>query len=205
MKSCLKFGLMGLGLLVVIVIVVVVVFAVGVDSPPSSPASGGSAASGSADSTATRAGSAAKVVEPMTLPSFYVGDTVQVGKVAWTVLEALDHGNVLKSSNSFQDDAQTGGRFIEVKFQVVTSSLEGDTYAGVPLRDSKGRSFDPYDDRIWYLSEDLLCMFENLNPDVPRMCAEIYEVAADAEGLFFVATDLNPFMGGEVAIKLVRE
>ena len=39
---------------------------------------------------------------------------------------------------------------------------------------------------------------------MPRVCVEIYELAADAEGLTLVETDLNPFTGGDSEIPMSK-
>lgn len=181
MKSCFKVLLIlgGLGLAAIVGLVVIV----GTNNEPGSDRNGVTEGETSA-------------------PSYYIGDIVKVQDVSWTVLEIEDHGDRLESDNAFQEDARTAGRFIEVRFQVESLSTDGSMYGGVPLRDSRGRDYDPFEDRIWYVSDDQRCVMENLNPNVPKVCAEIYEVAADAEGLNFVATDLNPFMGGEAEIQL---
>ena len=183
-KSCFKILLIlgGLGLAAIVGLVVIV----GNNDGPDSNGTGASEG------------------EPTT-PSYYIGDIVKVQDVSWTVLEVEDHGDRLKSDNAFQEDARSSGRFIEVRFQVESLSTDGSMFGGVPLRDSRGRDYDPFEDRIWYLPDDQTCVLENLNPNVPKVCAEIYEVAADAEGLTFVATDLNPFMGGEAEIQLRQE
>ena len=69
--------------------------------------------------------------------------------MAWTVLEVEDQGDQLKSDNSFQEDARTSGRFIEVTFRIEIFSTDGSMYGGVPLRDSRRRDYDPFENRKW--------------------------------------------------------
>ncbi len=131
-----------------------------------------------------------------------VGEDVRVKDVRWRVLGAEDLGTELKSDNQFIDNVTTPGRFIQVRFEFENLTKDMLSFGGVSLRDSQIREYNDYSDALWFIPDNERCIFENINPNIPKTCTTIYEVAADAAGLVFVATDLAIFGNGEVEITL---
>lgn len=131
-----------------------------------------------------------------------VGTDVMVQDVRWRLLSAQIMGQELRSSDEFIEPRRTSGMFVRVLFEIENRGSDQKTYAGVPLRDSNGREFGRYSDAVWFIPDDGQCILENLNPNVTRICTEIYEVADDATSLVFVATELNLFQNFEALISL---
>lgn len=131
-----------------------------------------------------------------------VGQDVIVGDIRWKFLEATDLGQELKSDNQFIDPKTTAGRFVKVRFEIENRGTEAATYAGIEVVDGQGRTFKTYDDRITFTPQGELCVLEQLNPNLPKTCTEIFEVPADATGLKAKAGDLELFGGEEALVDL---
>ena len=131
-----------------------------------------------------------------------VGTDVIVSEARWFVFSAEDLGNELTSDNPFIDPERTAGKFIQVRFQVENRSSDLLSFGGIPIRDSAGREFSSYSGSYGFIPDGENCIFENLNPNVPKDCTFIYEVATDASGLLLVVTDLEPFESGEDLVYL---
>jgi hypothetical protein len=142
-------------------------------------------------------------VPPTAEPVFTIGTDVMVGDVRWKFLSAENLGNVLTSGNQFIEDKTTAGKFIKVRFEMENRSNDMLTYTGINLVDSQGRSFTDYSEQYMYLPDNETCTFiENLNPNVPRACTVIFEVAPDAVGLQANVGDFEMFGSAEAFINL---
>ena len=151
--------------------------------------------------TATRAAKAA-VTQTAVAPA-KVGEDVRVDEVRWHVLSAEDLGDTLSSSNRFVDSKTTAGRFIQVRFEIENLSNDLLSYGGLDLVDNRGREYASYSESFMFLPDEEECSFiENLNPNIPKICTVIYEVAADAAGLKIVVSDLKIFGSDEKEIDL---
>ena len=132
-----------------------------------------------------------------------VGEDVRVDEVRWHVLSAEDLGDTLSSDNRFVDSKTTAGRFIRVRFEIENLSNDLLTYGGLDLVDNRDREYTSYSESFMFLPDEEECSFiENLNPNIPKICTVIYEVAADAAGLKIVASDLKIFGSDEKEIDL---
>ena len=151
--------------------------------------------------TATRAARAA-ATQTAVAPA-KMGEDVRVDEVRWRVLSAEDLGNTLSSSNMFVDSKTTAGRFVRVRFEIENLSNDLLTYGGVDLVDNRGREYIAYSEAFMFLLDGENCYFiTNLNPNIPKICTVIYEVAADAADLKIVVSDLRIFGSGEKEIDL---
>ena len=154
--------------------------------------------------TATRAARAA-VTQTAVAPA-KMGEDVRVDEVRWHVLSAEDLGDTLSSSNRFVDSKTTAGRFIRVRFEIENLSNDLLSYGGLDLVDNRGREYASYSESFMFLPDEEECSFiENLNPNIPKICTVIYEVAADAAGLKIVVSDLKILGSDEKEIDLGLE
>ena len=132
-----------------------------------------------------------------------MGEDVRVDEVRWRMLSAEDLGDTLSSDNRFVDSKTTSGRFIQIHFEIENLSNDMLTFGGVDLVDNRGREYASYSESFMFLPDEEECSFiENLNPNIPKICTVIYEVAADAAGLKIVASDLKIFGSDEKEIDL---
>jgi len=147
---------------------------------------------------------------PEKIPTIYsVNQDVRVGDVKWKVLEAKDLGSRLKGSQSryptFQEDVTTTGKFIKVRFEVENLGKELKSVTWLRLVDSQNREYVPHSGvSAWIPEKEDLFLIENLNPNIPKTLAVIFDVAKDASGLKFRVTDLRVLGAGvkEVLIDL---
>jgi len=130
-----------------------------------------------------------------------IGQDVVVGKVRWKVLEAQDLGDQLESDNQFIDPLTTSGRFILVRLEVENNATESRTFTEGDITDDQGRTFGNNSDAIPFIEDGELCVLEQINPNITKICTAIYEVPGDASGLKLVVGDLAPF-GDEAEIDL---
>lgn len=131
-----------------------------------------------------------------------IGQDLIADQVHWKVLEAKDLGQELKSENEFMEPKTTSGKFILVRFEVENRKNEALTYAGIELVDNKDRTFGNYDEQFGFIPDGESCVLEQLNPNISRICSEIFEVPADAAGLRAKLGDLELFGGEEVQVEL---
>jgi hypothetical protein len=112
-----------------------------------------------------------------------IGEYAITGILRWRVISSQDLGNTIPSDNQFVEPAKTSGRFVKVKFEVENRSGGPGSLPDVVLVDSQGRTYQPYDRRLYFLEDSEECFsFDTLNPNLPKICAEIFEVASDATG-----------------------
>lgn len=211
MKKFLKFGCFGIIGLVVLAGIVSVIRGDGnrtnnntsVTNPGITPTSQSSSSSTPSQPEATAAVAPSQpesTVAPTPVPA--VGQDVKVDQVRWKILSAKDLGNRLKSDNQFIEDKTTTGRFVSLRFEVENLSKDMLTFAGFDLVDDQGRTYTRSSDVFMLLPTDEMCMLENLNPNVAKICTAVYEVPANAENLRAKVGDLKPFGSKETLIDL---
>lgn len=105
--------------------------------------------------------------------------------IRWRAVSVEEIGNVLHSDSEWQEDATTGGKFVRVTFNVESHRTEPDSgYSSPDLVDGQGRRFRAYEERFYYIPNEQSCFAETFNPNLPRVCVEIYAVAADSTGTY---------------------
>lgn len=134
--------------------------------------------------------------------AFTIGQDVIVGDVRWKILEAKELGQELKSDNQFIEAKTTTGKFILVRLEVENRKTEAATYAGINAIDDKNRTFEVYNEKFGFVDEKEACIFEQLNPNLTKVCSEIFELPADAKGIKVGVGDLELFGGDEALIVL---
>jgi hypothetical protein len=107
------------------------------------------------------------------------------------------------SANTFVAPLTTTGKFIRVRFEVENRSSGLLTYGGIGLVDGQDREYNRRSGMYSYIPNEEDCGFiVNLNPNVPKVCTEIFEVAADATGLKAKLGDLELFGTAEALVDL---
>lgn len=134
--------------------------------------------------------------------AYALGEDIQVGPARWKLLEAQDIGKELKSDNQFIESKSTPGRFVRVKLEIENQGTEAATYSGIELIDGKNRTFQPYQERFFFIEEAEQCSIAQLNPNLPKTCVEIFELPADASGLKAKLGDLQIFGTDEAMVDL---
>lgn len=134
--------------------------------------------------------------------AFTIGQDVIVGDVRWKILEAKELGQELKSDNQFIEAKTTSGKFILVRLEIENRKTEAASYTGINAIDDKGRTFEVYNEKFGFVEEDEACIFEQLNPNLTKVCSEIFELPADAKGIKVGVGDLELFGGAEALIDL---
>ncbi|MBK9715370.1 MAG: hypothetical protein IPO81_29390 [Kouleothrix sp.] len=135
--------------------------------------------------------------QPTAVPA--VGQDVRVGDVRWKVLSAENLGNTLQSKNKYIKPLKTSGYFVRVRFEIENLSNDMLSYGGADVVDDKARKFKSSSDAFPFIpDEEQSVLITNLNPNVPKTIAEIYEVPANASGLKFDVGDLK-FLGDDEA------
>lgn len=122
--------------------------------------------------------------------------SANVGGFVWSVVRARSRGARLSATLPYFPARSTGGRFIEVTFDVENRTGAPKTYMPVQLVDGAGRRFDAVSDFVWYIRQDRSCMLETLNPGMTKRCAIVFEVPKESTNLSLRATDLTMEMPG---------
>jgi len=122
--------------------------------------------------------------------------SANVGGFVWQVVRARSRGARLSATLPYFPARSTGGRFIEVTFDIENRTGGPKTYMPVQLVDGAGRRFDAVSDFVWYVRQDRACLFETLNPGTTKRCALVFEVPKDSTNLSLRATDLTMEMPG---------
>lgn len=121
-----------------------------------------------------------------------MGDDAFVGSLRWRVLDAEDRGQTIKAADNYSGPKNTSGKFIWVHFVVENVGTEPLNFDSPELVDGSGYRYEVIDDLYRYVPENLQCSWtDNLNARVPKECAVIYEIAADAMYLNLAATNLS--------------
>lgn len=125
-------------------------------------------------------------------------EDVEVGDMCWRVHSFSEIGSTL--TNAKGDTVSSTGRFVQLKFRILnmgSATLELDE---AMLLDNKRRAYGHYHvDRPLmpdrhpseFVSDDEECFHFQLEPNSPKYCTMIYEVANDAENFIFLASDLE--------------
>lgn len=119
-----------------------------------------------------------------------LGIETTVNDVRWTIIEAAD------VTADLGDDLSPEGKLIGVRFTVENLTGEPLTMLGLELTDDAGNSYSYLSDGLQFIEEAEACETETIEPESSVTCTAIYDVAADADELRAVVTDLN-MLGGE--------
>lgn len=135
--------------------------------------------------------------------TYAVNQPVKVGDVQWVVTGVKDRGKSLAATDGFSNPRTTEQKFVEVTYKVENLGDEQKTTVGVDLEDSKGREFKAIEDEFSYVPEkQQLGLLSNLNPNVSQTFTQIYEIPADATGLFARVGNLQAFDNEVKKVKL---
>jgi hypothetical protein len=132
-------------------------------------------------------------------PNASVGETVQVGDVAWKVTNAR---KATQLNSAFGDAKQ--GNFVIVDFLFLNNSNEAVTLdsTSLALLDGEGRKFEADTDSFEYIDSDKNIFLEQVNPGVTRQGQVIYTVAPDASDFTLQAGDTEIFSDENALIDL---
>lgn len=127
-----------------------------------------------------------------------VGETVEVGDVAWTV------SNVQESNELRALGERKQGRFITVDVTFINNGTEPVTLdsASLAILDDQNRTFETDPDASFYVPTNLDLFLNQVNPGVTKQGRAIFTVAPDAQGLVLRAGDTNPFGGEDAYVNL---
>ena len=131
--------------------------------------------------------------------SYGLNDEVIVGDVKWTVTDAYTKTSL---AGAFGGTETTQGQFVVINATVENLGTDMKSMSNLTLVDSQGREFTSSSSSFKNLGAEQLYILENLNPNLPFTFADVYEVPADAEGLYVVAGDLSFFGSEEANISL---
>lgn len=134
--------------------------------------------------------------------NYAIGQDVAVDQVRWKVLSAEDAGNTLSSDNQFIDDKTTSGRFVRVRVELENLSKDMLSYGGFELVDEQGREYTRYSEAFGFIPTEEACVLENLNPNITRVCTEVFEVPAEATSIQARLGDLKVFGSKEALVDL---
>lgn len=82
-----------------------------------------------------------------------------------------------------ETEAQEGTKFVVISATVeniTSSSIEFNN--DLPLKDSQGRSYEPYSDAYWYVENSF--NYEQLAPNIPMTGVFVYNVPTDCSGYY---------------------
>ncbi len=118
-----------------------------------------------------------------------IGETVEVGDVAWTV------NNVQQSTELSALGETKQGNFVTVDLTFINNGSEPVTLdsASLALIDSQNRTHSTDPDASLYVPPDLDLFLNQVNPGVTAQGRAIFNVAPDAEGLILQAGDTAMF------------
>lgn len=125
-----------------------------------------------------------------------VGDTITFDDSEWVVLESVNKGSKIKSNNQFQENlVSEDGVYLMVKFKVKNLTNKEERILDTPkIKDDKGREFKDVDMQSFYLPEGAKTIgLEAIPASMSRTFYSIYEVAGDAQTVYFEARSLSAF------------
>ncbi len=189
MGRFLRFGLMGCGgLTVVVVLIIVALLAFG----------GGGSDTASSDPGGPTAPEEPGEAEKETPPA-PMGQTVEVGTVAWQVTSA-EQATELYSD--FGDQKQ--GNFVRVNFMFQNNGNEAVTLdsSSVAIVDGQKRESQVDTDNAMYTDPNKDVFLQQVNPGVTREGEVIFTVAPDASDFNLLVGDANMFGGPEALVDL---
>ena len=136
---------------------------------------------------------------------YLIEEDVEVGDVCWHVLSVEELGQELKNDEG--DTATTAGRFIQTQFQLLNLGRRTLRYDGVSLVDGRGREYSHFGERLNFIANDIECPPSrippgpySLKPNTPSICTTIHEVAEDAKNFTLLASDLEGYETGYIAL-----
>lgn len=114
-----------------------------------------------------------------------IGETVEVGNVAWTV------NNVQQASELKALGERKTGNFIIVDLTFINNGKEAATLDSESLRilDDQGRTHETDTDASFYVPTEQDLFLNQVNPGVTKQGRAIFDVAPDAKGLILQAGD----------------
>ena len=136
---------------------------------------------------------------------YLIEEDVEVGDVCWHVLSVEELGQELKNDEG--DTATTAGRFIQTQFRLLNLGERTLRYDGVSLVDGRGREYSHFGERLNFIADDIECPPSrippgpySLKPNTPSICTTIHEVAEDAKNFTLLASDLEGYETGYIAL-----
>ncbi len=166
-----------LGFAGIVLVVVIAVFATG----PAEESTGG---------TATKGDEAQELAEEEAVVGA-IGDTVEVGEVAWRVTGA-ENTDVLTAEFT---EEQATGNFVVVDLEFTYNSDERKFLdsGNMSLIDSEGRKSEPDTGTFRYVPDELDIFIDSINPGVVQQGRVIFTVADGAEEFTFHGGNLEFF------------
>ncbi len=140
-------------------------------------------------------------------PIYKMSQNVRVADVRWRILGARNRGKILRAAESrysFSDDSKTTmGKFIQIFVEVENLGKKMKTVTNLDLVDDRGRIYASAPDvSDWIPRKQELFLLDNLNPNMPVIFSDIYEVPEDATGLMVKIGDLSLWGQEEALIRL---
>ncbi len=182
-----KFGLIGCGSLVVLVVLVAILAA----------ALGGG--TDTADSPVEEGEQPAGEEQPAEEQPAAVGETVEVGDVAWQVMNARQATEI---TAEFMEPKQ--GNFVVVDFLFTNNGDEAVTLdsESLALLDGEGREFEVDTDNTMYVDPNKDVFLQQVNPGVTREGEVIFTVAPGASDFTLQVGDTQMFTDENALIDL---
>jgi hypothetical protein len=121
--------------------------------------------------------------------TYSLNEDVRSSDVVWRVTEVEDRGITLKASQSryavIADDKTTTGKFVQVTVIVENTGDDLASITSPGMIDSQGREFTDASASLseWLPEDQSFLGLTNLQPNLPKTFAFIYEVPSDATGL----------------------
>lgn len=142
------------------------------------------------------------VAAPAPIPG--IGADLVVQSIRWKVLEVKDLGSTYRPKNRYMKPVRSSGKFIRVKFEAENQGTESKSFTKKPtLMDAGGREYEASREGSIVLDDSRRsCLMEIFNPNLVKTCVQVFEVPKEAEGLQFMANDLEMFRGTSSPISL---
>lgn len=133
-----------------------------------------------------------------------IGETVEVGDVAWTVTNTRQANQLTQQGVPSEFAKTEQGNFVIVDFDFTNNGDEAVTLdnESLALVDSEGRESGPSPDAIFYVPEERQIFLERVNPGVTQQGQAIFEVAPGASGFQLQAGDARMFTNENAYIDL---
>ena len=132
-------------------------------------------------------------------------EDVEVGDVCWNVLSVEELGNELNNEEGDTKTAQ--GRFLRTQFQLLNLSSATLRYDGLSLVDGRGREYRHFGEQLEFIDDEVECPPSrlppgpySLKPNTPTICTAIHDVVDDAKNFTLLATDLEGYEVGFIAL-----
>lgn len=137
--------------------------------------------------------------EPEEPPAAAIGETVEVGDVAWQITGAAPTAEL---TSEFMDPRQ--GNFVIVDFLFTNNADEATTLSSTSLTllDGEGREFEPDTDTFGYIDPEQNVFLNQVNPGVTDEGRVIFTVAPGAAGFTLEVGDAAVFSDESARIGL---